>query len=627
MALDRQSSPLPVRLAREGDRPLPGTALVAGTDEHLVLTTGERLGYIVEPVEAIYRPSIDVFFDSVVRHWHGRAAGVLLTGMGADGAAGLKALRGKRHHTIAQDQATSAVYGMPKAAAAIGAAVEVLPLGRVAPTARAALFQARRGSRGVGGMSGPESDLITPLPPTSWSHHAVSVLLVDDQLMIGEAVRRALVGEPDMHFHFCNDPKLAAGESPGHRADRDPAGYRPVPGVNGLDLVRGYRADPATSRTPIIVLSTHEQPTVKRDAFAAGANDYLVKLPDRIELIARLRYHSLAYRSQIERDEAYLALHDSQEQLLAANRELQRLTNVDGLTGLSNRRYFNEYIEAEWKRALRTRAPLSMLMIDVDHFKLYNDTYGHLAGDEVLKKVAGAIRDGCRRSTDLAVRYGGEEFAADPSADPGERPAASRGESRKVRRGAHGLAHPGLEQPVLSSQSASAVPPWFPQISSMVSALIEAADKALYRASDVGRNRARLRRSVSRSVVVGLAKAVPQRLLDGAAGNQDDEGKRERHDDRSPGAEATEDTDGCRPPDAGRRRQTLDMACPIADDHARTEEADAGEHTLNDATGGVDIARRDCLRPNRGSPSSPARRQGQPAQGCARRWACREDRD
>jgi two-component system response regulator WspF len=147
--LDRQSS-LPVRLAREGDRPLPGTALVAGTDEHLVLTTGERLGYVVEPVEAIYRPSIDVFFDSVVRHWHGRAAGVLLTGMGADGAAGLKALRGKRHHTIAQDQATSAVYGMPKAAAAIGAAVEVLPLGEIAPRL-VRLFQADAARAGLAG--------------------------------------------------------------------------------------------------------------------------------------------------------------------------------------------------------------------------------------------------------------------------------------------------------------------------------------------------------------------------------------------------------------------------------------------------------------------------------------------
>ena len=82
---------------------------------------------------------------------------------------------------------------------------------------------------------------------------------------------------------------------------------------------------------------------MKSEAFAAGANDYLVKLPDTIELIARVRHHSKAYINQLQRDEAYRALHESQRKLLETNHELQRLTNVDGLTGLSNRRYFNEY--------------------------------------------------------------------------------------------------------------------------------------------------------------------------------------------------------------------------------------------------------------------------------------------
>ena len=159
------------------------------------------------------------------------------------------------------------------------------------------------------------------------------------------------------------------------------------------------------------MLSSKGEPTVKSDAFQAGANDYLVKLPDQIELIARIRYHSMAYVNQLQRDEAYRALHESQRQLMETNRELERLTNVDGLTGLSNRRYFNEYMDAEWKRAVRSKQPLSILMIDVDHFKLYNDTYGHIAGDEVLRKVADALKQSCRRSTDLAARYGGEEFA------------------------------------------------------------------------------------------------------------------------------------------------------------------------------------------------------------------------
>ena len=128
--LNTQST-LPVRLAREGDRLTPGTVLLAGTNDHLRLTRSQQLGYVEEPVEYFYRPSVNVFFESVARHWQGNVVGVLLTGMGRDGAEGLKALRDGGAHTIAQDQATSAVYGMPKAAAQLNAAVEVLPLDQI----------------------------------------------------------------------------------------------------------------------------------------------------------------------------------------------------------------------------------------------------------------------------------------------------------------------------------------------------------------------------------------------------------------------------------------------------------------------------------------------------------------
>lgn len=124
---------LPVRLARTGERPRPGTVLLAGTADHLRLLEDQTLDYCAEPRAALYRPSIDVFFDSVSRHWRGPAAGVLLTGMGRDGAAGLKSMRQHGFLTIAQDQATSAVYGMPKAAAALDAADRILPIGAIAP--------------------------------------------------------------------------------------------------------------------------------------------------------------------------------------------------------------------------------------------------------------------------------------------------------------------------------------------------------------------------------------------------------------------------------------------------------------------------------------------------------------
>ena len=126
-------SPWPVSLAREGDQPAAGHVLLAGTGDHLLFKTPEGLGYSRAPLDCAYRPSIDVFFDSASRLWRRRAIGVLLTGMGRDGAAGLRALRDAGHHTIAQDEKTSAVYGMPKAAAALDAAVEVLSIDRIGP--------------------------------------------------------------------------------------------------------------------------------------------------------------------------------------------------------------------------------------------------------------------------------------------------------------------------------------------------------------------------------------------------------------------------------------------------------------------------------------------------------------
>ena len=129
--LDGQT-PLRVRVAQAGDRPQPGEALLAATNDHLNLTRTGALDYAREPADTPYRPSVDVFFHSVVQHWQADAIGVLLTGMGRDGAIGLKAMRAKGYHTIAQDEATSAVFGMPKAAAALGAARTVLPLNKVA---------------------------------------------------------------------------------------------------------------------------------------------------------------------------------------------------------------------------------------------------------------------------------------------------------------------------------------------------------------------------------------------------------------------------------------------------------------------------------------------------------------
>ncbi|WP_184594952.1 response regulator [Pseudomonas nitroreducens] len=314
---------------------------------------------------------------------------------------------------------------------------------------------------------------------------AVMVLLVDDQPMIGEAVRRALADDPSIDFHFCSDP---------HQAIALAIQIKPtvilqdlvMPGADGLSLVREYRAHPATRDLPIIVLSTKEDPAVKSAAFGAGANDYLVKLPDAIELIARVRYHSRSYLALLQRDEAYRALRESQQQLLETNLVLQRLMNSDGLTGLSNRRHFDEYLEMEWRRGVREQTQLSILLIDVDHFKAYNDTFGHVQGDEALRQVAAAIRGNCSRPSDLPARYGGEEFVM---VLPNTSPGGARLLAEKLRRSvqelniSHELPAPGA--PLTVSVGVATL---IPQNGQACRQLIELADQALYNAKHGGRN-------------------------------------------------------------------------------------------------------------------------------------------
>ena len=315
--------------------------------------------------------------------------------------------------------------------------------------------------------------------------NAAMVLLVDDQAMIGEAVRRGLSNEENIDFHFCADP---------HQAIAHAVRIKPtvilqdlvMPGLDGLSLVREYRNHPATKDIPIIVLSTKEDPLIKSAAFAAGANDYLVKLPDNIELVARIRYHSRSYMTLLQRDAAYRALRVSQQQLLDTNLVLQRLMNSDGLTGLSNRRHFDEYLELEWRRSLRDQTQLSLLMIDVDYFKSYNDSFGHLEGDEALRKVATSIRDASSRPSDLPARYGGEEFAL---VLPNTSPGGARLVAEKLRQTVAALKIPHNAPAEGSSLTISiGLSTITPQQGSDCRQLILAADKGLYAAKNNGRN-------------------------------------------------------------------------------------------------------------------------------------------
>jgi two-component system, chemotaxis family, response regulator WspR len=324
--------------------------------------------------------------------------------------------------------------------------------------------------------------------PGGWTAdgYAAMVLLVDDQVMVAEAVRRALSGEPNMEFHYCSDPTraIAIAESISPTIILQDL---VMPNFDGLELVREYRSRAATRNIPVIVLSSREEPKTKGDAFATGANDYVVKLPDRIELIARIRYHTRAYLNQLQRDEAYRALHVSQQQLMEANLELQRLMNMDGLTGLNNRRRLDEYAQAEWLRDAREQTPFGLIVADVDDFKSYNDTYGHLAGDEVLKHVAAAVRSSCRRPADLPARFGGEEFAV---VLPATNVAGVRHLAENMRDAVAKLKiyHPASSTGGHVTLSVGGIAE-IPNKEGSVLELMFRADKALYEAKSQGKNR------------------------------------------------------------------------------------------------------------------------------------------
>jgi len=331
-------------------------------------------------------------------------------------------------------------------------------------------------------MNSHREQALVRLPPDDYK---LMVLLVDDQAMIGEAVRRLLADEPDIDFHFCSDPGQAITIAE-HIAPTVILQDLVMPGVEGLVLLRQYRAHAATRRTPVIVLSTKEEPRTKREAFAVGANDYLVKLPDKIELVARLQYHSRAYLNQLQRDEAYRALRESQQKLLEANIELQRLNNMDGLTRLSNRRRFDEYASTEWQRAAREQTEFSILLADVDDFKSYNDTYGHLAGDEALQQIAAALLGCCHRPADLVARFGGEEFAV---VLPNTPAAAARNIAESLRDAVSTLHIPHRGSKVGGEVTMSIGGATATVRGDSLFDLINRADTALYEAKRAGKNR------------------------------------------------------------------------------------------------------------------------------------------
>jgi diguanylate cyclase (GGDEF)-like protein len=213
-----------------------------------------------------------------------------------------------------------------------------------------------------------------------------NILLVDDDPGAIQLMGRILSGAGNLRFATNGEDALRlARELPPDLMLLDAE----MPGMSGFQVCEALKAEPALANVPVIFVTSHSEPAFEVAGFELGAADFIAKPVSPALVRARVK---------------------TQLRVKHMADELRRIAAVDVLTGVANRRRFDESLEREWRRALRSGAPLSLLMIDVDHFKAFNDRYGHPAGDACLRAVAQAIQSTSLRPADLAARYGGEEF-------------------------------------------------------------------------------------------------------------------------------------------------------------------------------------------------------------------------
>jgi len=259
-----------------------------------------------------------------------------------------------------------------------------------------------------------------------------------------------------------------------------------LPGDDGTAAVARIRADARYRDIPMIMVTAHNEDATLQRAFDAGVTDYIRKPFGRVEFLARVRAAAALKQELDQRKARERDLIRTAEQLQATQQVLERLSLSDGLTGLANRRCFDDTLSREWERAQRDFTSVGLVMCDLDYFKAYNDSYGHPAGDQVLRSVAQALEGAIHRTADIAARYGGEEFVILlPETDA----EGARVVAELARGAVQAMALPhreGIARVVTVSMGVAAIRP---SHGARAAQLVADADEALYRAKQQGRNR------------------------------------------------------------------------------------------------------------------------------------------
>lgn len=303
------------------------------------------------------------------------------------------------------------------------------------------------------------------------------ILLVDDDLVVRAKVSESLEQDGfEVILAKNGDDGIAAYQA--HRPDLILVDAV-MPILDGFEFCEQLK-NLGERLTPILMITSLDDNDSVDRAFASGATDYITK-PINLSIL-RQRVRNLVNQS-------HLIKHQLSE-LQQANQNLKLLANIDSLTKLSNRRDFDRYIEQEWERMQRIRAPLSLIMCDVDFFKNYNDKYLHPNGDKCLIKVAMAMRNTVRRSGDLVARYGGEEFAVIlPNTDA----LGAVSVAEKIRLAVKDLQITHEASAIASYVTVSiGVSTIIPTHESEFQTLIDTADRALYQAKSQGRDRVKM---------------------------------------------------------------------------------------------------------------------------------------